>query len=59
MSFSPMVTWIVLSIIWIILFLYVIDRMQKSKKNNEFEKEKRIQELEEKNKRLNNQKNEL
>ena len=57
MSSSPMFIWVILSVIWIVLFLYVIDRMQKSKRNNESEMEKRIQKLEEENKKLNNEKN--
>ncbi|WP_341960258.1 hypothetical protein NM897_10415 [Planococcus maritimus] len=57
MSSSPMFIWVILSVIWIVLFLYVIDRMQKSKRSNESEMEKRIQKLEEENKKLNNEKN--
>lgn len=57
MSSSPMFIWVILSVIWIVLFLYVIDRMQKSKGSNESEMEKRIQKLEEENKKLNNEKN--
>jgi preprotein translocase subunit YajC len=57
MSSSPMFIWVILSVIWIVLFLYVIDRMQKSKRSNESEMEKRIQRLEEENKKLNNEKN--
>lgn len=52
MSSSPMVIWIALSVIWFILFLYAIDRMQKSKRNSESETERRIRRLEEENKRL-------
>ncbi len=57
MSSSPMFIWVILSGIWIVLFLYVIDRMQKSKRSSESEMEKRIQKLEEENKKLNNEKN--
>ena len=52
-----MFIWVILSVIWIVLFLYVIDRMQKSKRSSESEMEKRVQKLEEENKKLNNQKN--
>ncbi|WP_195913920.1 hypothetical protein [Planomicrobium sp. YIM 101495] len=57
MSSSPMFIWVILSVIWIVLFLYVIDRMQKSKRSNDSEMEKRIQKLEEENKKINNEKN--
>ena len=52
MSSDPLIIWVVLSVIWIVLVLYGIDRMQKSKGNHESEMEKRIQRLEEENKRL-------
>ncbi len=60
MSFDPPIIWVVFSVIWIVLVLYGIDRMQKSKGNRESEMEKRIQQLEEENKRLKeNEKDEL
>lgn len=60
MSFDPLIIWVVFSVIWIVLVLYGIDRMQKSKGNRESEMEKRIQQLEEENKRLKeNEKDEL
>lgn len=52
MSSYPMIIWAALSVIWLILFLYGVDRIQKSKSTRKSETEKRIQNLEEENQRL-------
>lgn len=52
MSSDPLIIWVVLSVVWVVVFLYVVDRVQKSKGNRESEMDKRVRVLEEENKRL-------
>lgn len=40
MSSDPLIIWVVLSVIWVVLALYGIDRMQKSKGKREYDMEK-------------------
>ncbi|ANU17125.1 hypothetical protein BBI11_08875 [Planococcus maritimus] len=55
MSSYPLIIWIALSVIWFIVFLYTVDRIQKSKSSQTAEMEKRIRFLEEENRRLKEQ----
>ena len=52
MSSYPLIIWIALSAIWFIVFLYTVDRIQKSKSSQTAEIEKRMRFLEEENRRL-------
>ncbi|MFP3321645.1 hypothetical protein R0K05_00995 [Planococcus sp. SIMBA_160] len=55
MSSYPLIIWIALSVIWFIVFLYTVDRIQKSKSSQTAEMEKRMRFLEEENRRLKEQ----
>ena len=55
MSSYPLIIWIALSVIWFIVFLYTMDRIQKSKSSQTAEMEKRMRFLEEENRRLKEQ----
>lgn len=50
-----LIIWVALSVIWFIVFLYTMDRIQKSKSSQRAEMEKRIRFLEEENWRLKEQ----
>ena len=52
MSSYPLIIWAALSVIWLIVVLYGVDRVQKSKSNHQSEMEKKIRHLEEENQRL-------
>ncbi|WP_113930623.1 hypothetical protein [Bacillus sp. P14.5] len=50
-SSSLIFVWVILSILWIVIFLVIVDKFQKSKRNNELKNERRLSELEEENKK--------
>lgn len=49
-SSSLIIVWVILSVVWLIIVLVIIDKFQKSRRRNTLNNTKRIRELEEKNK---------